>query len=185
MFAQGQAECRTVVVFGQGGLEIGGGDMVWTSLVSTPLDEEAIAQAQHHSEHQHGVVVANPAAVVVVGDIQALVQTALNAPMIPVQTQPVVASSREGSRLVISATNSSLRPSVWRKSRAACSANGKRTCSPVTGTVQILRLSWRRLLISCTRALVGVDSRGGKIALGSGNQCFDLCADGGLVPLDR
>jgi hypothetical protein len=36
-----------VVVFGQGGLEIGGGDMVWTSLVSTPLDEEAIAQAQH------------------------------------------------------------------------------------------------------------------------------------------
>src|SRR5271165_868508 len=97
----------------------------------------------------------------------------------------LVASSREGSRLVISATNSSLRPSVWRKSRAACSANGKQTCSPVTGTVQILRLSWRRLLISCTRALVGVDSRGGKIALGSGNHCFDLCADGGLVPLDR
>jgi hypothetical protein len=33
-----------VVVFGQGGLEIGGGEMVWASLVSTPLDEEAIAQ---------------------------------------------------------------------------------------------------------------------------------------------
>jgi hypothetical protein len=78
-----------VVVCGQGGLEIGGGDMVWASLVSTPLDEEAIAQAKHHSENQHGIVVAHPAAVIVMGDIQALVQTALNAPMIPVQTQPV------------------------------------------------------------------------------------------------
>ena len=78
-----------MVVFGQGGLEIGGGDMVWAPLVSTPLDEEAIAQAQHHSQNQHAIVVAYPAAVVVVGDIQALVQTALNAPMIPVQTQPV------------------------------------------------------------------------------------------------
>src|SRR5271166_1228586 len=95
------------------------------------------------------------------------------------------ASSREGSRLVISATSSSLRPSVWRSSRAACSANGKQTCSPVTGAVQILRLSLRPLLISSTRALVGVDSRGGKIALRSGDECFDVCAHGGLVPLDR
>jgi hypothetical protein len=61
-----------VVVFGQGGLEIGCGDMVWASLISTPLHEEAIAQAQHHCENQHSVVVAHPAAVVVVGDIQAL-----------------------------------------------------------------------------------------------------------------
>jgi hypothetical protein len=69
------------MIFGQGGLEIGGGDMVWTSLVSTLLDEEAIAQAQHHSQNQHRIVVAHPAAVVVVGDIQALAQIALNAPM--------------------------------------------------------------------------------------------------------
>ena len=97
----------------------------------------------------------------------------------------LVASSREGSRLVISATSSSLRPSVWRSNRAACSANGKQTCSPVTGAVQILRLSWRFLLISCTRALVGVDSRGKKIALRSGDECFDLFSYGGLVALDR
>ena len=78
-----------MVVFGQGGLEIGCGDVVWAALVSTPLYEEAIAQAQHHSENQHRVVVAHPAAVVVVGDIQALMLTTLNAPIIPVQTQPV------------------------------------------------------------------------------------------------
>jgi hypothetical protein len=51
IFAQGQAECRTVLVFGQGGLEIGCGDMVWASLLCAPLQEEAIAQAQHHSEN--------------------------------------------------------------------------------------------------------------------------------------
>ena len=72
-----------MVVFGQGGLEIGRGDMVWASLVATPLHEEAIAQAQHHCENQHSVVVAHPAAVVVVGDIQALMQTVLNAPVHP------------------------------------------------------------------------------------------------------
>ena len=77
------------MVFGRGGLEIVRGDMVWASLVATPLHEEAIAQAQHHCENQHSVVVAHPAAVVVVGDIQALMQTVLNAPGIPVQTQPV------------------------------------------------------------------------------------------------
>ena len=89
IFAQGSASARTMVVFGQGGLEIGRGDMVWTSLVPPPLHEEAIAQAQHHCHNQHNVVVAHPAAVVVVGDIQTLMQTVLNAPGIPVQTQPV------------------------------------------------------------------------------------------------
>ena len=56
-----------MVVFGQGGLEIGRGDVVWASLVATPLHEEAIAQAQHHSGNQHSVFVAHPAAVLVVG----------------------------------------------------------------------------------------------------------------------
>ena len=31
---------------------------------------------------------------------------------------------------------------------------------------------------------MGVDSRGGKIALRNGDECFDLCAHGGLVALD-
>src|SRR5258707_13512846 len=94
-----------------------------------------------------------------------------------------VASSREGSTLVISATSSSLRPSVWRNSRAACSANGKQTCSAVTGAVTILRLSLRLLLISCTRAFVGVDSCGGKIALGGGNEGFHLFGHGWVIAL--
>src|SRR5271166_6585896 len=98
----------------------------------------------------------------------------------------VMASSREGSALVISATSSSLRPSVWRNSRAACSANGKQTASALTVAVTILRLSLRPLLISCTRALVGVGSLvGGKIAPRGINECFDLFAHGGLIALNR
>ena len=111
-------------------------------------------------------------------------QTALDAPGIPVQHNQLNASRREGSALVISATRSSLRPSVWRNSRAACSAKGKQTCSALTGAVTILRLSVRLLLISWVQAWVGVGSRGGKIALGGGHECFDLLAYGGLVPLD-
>ena len=72
------------MVFGQGGLEICRGEMIWPSLVGTPFHEKAITEA--HSENQHSVMVTDPAAVVVVGDIQALMQTALNAPGVPVQT---------------------------------------------------------------------------------------------------
>jgi hypothetical protein len=59
MFAQVKVsrEHRTLVIFGQGRLEIGGGDLVWASLVSAPLREEAIAQAQHRSENRHRVSV--------------------------------------------------------------------------------------------------------------------------------
>ena len=68
-----------MVIFGQGGLEISGGDMAWASPESAPLHKEAIAQAQDHSENQDRIVVAHPAAVVIVGDIQALMQSVLNA----------------------------------------------------------------------------------------------------------
>ena len=85
-----------MVVFGQGGLEICRGDMIWASLVGSPLHEKAITQSQHHSENQHSVIVTDPAAVVVVGDIQTLMQSALNAPGLPVQTYPVCGIQTRG-----------------------------------------------------------------------------------------
>ena len=85
-----------MVVFGQGGLEICGGDMIWASLVGAPFHEKAITETQHHSENQDSVMVTDPAAVVVVGDIQALMQTALNAPGVPVQTYPVCGIQTRG-----------------------------------------------------------------------------------------
>lgn len=55
------------------GLEVGGGDMVWTSFALAPVHEETIAQAAHHGQDPHGVVVAHTAAVIIMRDIQALV----------------------------------------------------------------------------------------------------------------
>src|SRR5262249_53767228 len=70
--------------------------MIWASLVGAPFHEKAITEAQHHSENQDSVMVTDPAAVVVVGDIQALMQTALNAPGVPVQTYPVCGIQTRG-----------------------------------------------------------------------------------------
>src|SRR6516162_2155459 len=70
--------------------------MIWASLVGAPFHEKAITETQHHSENQDSVMVTDPAAVVVVGDIQALMQTALNAPGVPVETYPVCGIQTRG-----------------------------------------------------------------------------------------
>ena len=82
------------MVFGQGGLEICRGEMIWPSLVGTPFHEKAITEA--HSENQHSVMVTDPAAVVVVGDIQALMQTASQCPRRP--GSDVASFRRPGAR---------------------------------------------------------------------------------------
>ena len=89
-----------------------GGDMIWASLVGAPFHEKAITEAQHHSENQDSVMVTDPAAVVVVGDIQALMQTLSMPQAARLRRSQFAASRREDSRLVISAAGSSLRPSV-------------------------------------------------------------------------
>jgi len=85
---------------------------------------------------------------------------------------------------VIRATASSLRPWVWRKSRATWLAKGKPTSSGVTGAVRITRFSARPLLISWVRAWVVVGWSGGKIRLGGGDFLFEVGPQGGLVVLD-
>jgi hypothetical protein len=85
-----------VVFFGQSGLEIGGGYVVWAASVLTPLHEKAVTETTHHAEHPDPIVIAHPAAVVVVRDIQALVQTALDVPCLPVQTQPMLRIQARG-----------------------------------------------------------------------------------------
>ena len=42
-FGQGQAHSLTMVIFGKMGLEVGGGDMVWTSFALAPVHEETVA----------------------------------------------------------------------------------------------------------------------------------------------
>jgi hypothetical protein len=92
-----------------------------------------------------------------------------------------IAGSSETGALVINATSSSLRPWVWRNSRAAWRAKGKPTSSGLTGAVRMTRFSGRPLLISCVRAWVGLGGSGGKIRLGSGYFLFDVGPQGGLI----
>ena len=58
-------------------------------LVRAPLQEEAVADAPEQTGHKHGVRVANPATIIVVGSVQALVQAVFDAAKTrPVQLQP-------------------------------------------------------------------------------------------------
>jgi hypothetical protein len=61
-----------VVIFGQKGLEIGGGDMIWPSFGLAPAHEETVAKTSHHGQDQHSVVIAHPATIIIMEDIQAL-----------------------------------------------------------------------------------------------------------------
>src|SRR5208283_404799 len=85
------------------------------------------------------------------------------------------ASSSAGSALVMRQTFSSLRPSAWRSSRAACAASGKQTCSGQTAWVRIERLTLPLFFsYSKVRYSVGVDCQGGKIRLGGGEEFLDV-----------
>ena len=55
-FGQNQAHCPAVVIFGQKGLEIGGGDMIWSSFELAPVHEETFTKTSHHGQDQHSVV---------------------------------------------------------------------------------------------------------------------------------
>ena len=82
--------------FGESGLEIGGGEVEGSAFVLSPLHEEAVAQAAHHSQHPDAIFMAHPAEVVVVGDIQALVQTTFDVPGLTVEAQPVLRIEARG-----------------------------------------------------------------------------------------
>ena len=71
-FGQNQAHSPAVVIFGQKGLEIGGGDMIWPSFGLAPVREETVAKTSHHGQDQHSVVIAHPATIIIMEDIQAL-----------------------------------------------------------------------------------------------------------------
>ena len=70
--------CLTVIL-AHGGLEVGGRQMFRMALMRAPLHEEAVADAPKQTGHKHGVRVANPATIIVMGNVQTLVQAVFNA----------------------------------------------------------------------------------------------------------
>lgn len=56
-----------------------------------PLHEEAVADGPEQTRHEQGVRVANPATIIVMGNVQALVQAVFDATKTcPVQLQPLL-----------------------------------------------------------------------------------------------
>ncbi len=76
------------MVFGHKGLEVGGGDVVRAGLMSAPLHKEAVGDAAKHPQDPDAVITLDAAPVIVVGNIQALMQAAFDAPSLPVEPQP-------------------------------------------------------------------------------------------------
>ena len=77
------------MVLGHKSLKIGCGDVVGTALSAAPFHEQTVGHPAKHAQNQNSVVTLNPTAVVVVGDVQPLVQAALDPPALPVQAQPL------------------------------------------------------------------------------------------------
>lgn len=74
--------------FGHQGLEISSGDVLGAALMLAPLHEQAVGDTTEHSENQDPFVTLDTAPVVIIGDIQPLMQTALDAPALAVEEQP-------------------------------------------------------------------------------------------------
>jgi hypothetical protein len=77
------------VILAHGGLEVGGRQIFRMGLMRAPLHEEAVADASEQTRHKHGIRVANPATIIVMGNVQTLVQAFFDAAETrPVQVQP-------------------------------------------------------------------------------------------------
>jgi len=127
--------------FGHQGLEIGRGVVLGTALMLAPFHKQTVGDATEHSENEDAFVALDPAAIVIVGDIQPLMQATFDPPALAVEEQPW--QSLEPFRL--GAANQSdffsFRPSVWRSNLAACAAKGNPTSSGVTAAVRMTRFS--------------------------------------------
>jgi hypothetical protein len=77
------------MIFRHKGLEIGGGDMVWTTLAGAPLDKKTVGDAAEHAQNPDAIITLHAAPVTVVGDVQTLMQAAFDAPTFPVEQQEV------------------------------------------------------------------------------------------------
>ena len=76
------------MVLGHEGLEISGGDMIRTASGGSPLHKQAVGQTAKHSQDPHGIATLDSGAIVIVGDVQALMEPAFNAPALAVEEQP-------------------------------------------------------------------------------------------------
>jgi hypothetical protein len=76
-----------VVAGVHGGEKIGGGFVVWAVLSGDPMEAKAVAEAAEHSHEEHGAGCAHAAEVVEVADVEAVVESAFDAPGLAVELE--------------------------------------------------------------------------------------------------
>ena len=77
------------VVFTHRGLEIGKGLVFGLGLFCSPVHEQADDQTSEHSQYPQGVGAADPAAVVIERDVQALMRAVFDSPGFAVGFEPL------------------------------------------------------------------------------------------------
>lgn len=83
-----EADAAFVVILAEMGLKIGGGSVLGFGELGAPFHEEAVGEAAHEGEDEHDVGMADPTAIVVVGDVEALVKSGFDAPGLAVELEP-------------------------------------------------------------------------------------------------
>jgi len=73
-----------------GSEEVRGGFVVGLGLMAAPVHEQAVAEAAKHADYQHGMRPTDPAEVVVMGDIEALMQAGFDAPGGAIVLEPLL-----------------------------------------------------------------------------------------------
>lgn len=76
------------VFFAHGGLEVSQGLVLRLGMVGAPVHEKADHQTAEHSQNPEALGAANPAAILIEGNIQALMGAILNPPSLAIGPQP-------------------------------------------------------------------------------------------------
>ena len=87
------------VVFAHGGLEIGKRLVLGLWMACAPVHEEADDQPAEHAQDPQRVGAADPAAVIIEGDIQALMGAIFNAPSLSVGFEPLRSGELRGTQV--------------------------------------------------------------------------------------
>ena len=71
-------------------LKIGGGHVIGAALHPAPFHEQAVGQPSKHPENPDAVVALHPAAILIIGDVQSLMESAFDSPARPVGPKPLL-----------------------------------------------------------------------------------------------
>ena len=146
------------MICAQDGLESGGGYLVWAPLRGTPVHEEAVGYSSIYSEYEHSLITSYSAAIIVIGNVQSLVETAFYSPSLTIALQPFLSiqtfwgcAGDEGYLLVFAPLSLTQKPGGLAGKRETnifgtypAGANGAAFLSPFI-FLRGAGLCWRRL----------------------------------------